>query len=449
MQATMNMTTQHENISMIESETNLRDVVWNQPNKIKIIKVGASWCPPCQKVAPKFVDLAQKCKNAEFFSIDVSDRNNKKVWDAFHAMGGKKIPYFAVYKNHERVASVQTSDISMVERMLAKYVKDEETFVEPLLKEDIGRLVLFPIQNEPIWNMYKKHESTFWTAEELDLSADRADFENKLTDNERHFVEHVLAFFAASDAIVNENLVQNFMDEVQCQEARCFYGFQVMIESIHSEVYSLLIDTLIADKNKKEKLFRAIETVPIIKKKAEWCFKWTNRNNASFAERLVAFAIVEGIFFSGSFCAIYWLKKRGLLPGTCTSNELISRDEGLHCDFACLLYSQLVKKLPKERVYEIMDSAVKMECEFVSEALPVSLIGMNSDAMCRYIRFCADRLLYALGYEKFYKDSNPFEWMELLSMQRKVNFFEARPTEYAKAGVCVEDDEGFTLDADF
>jgi ribonucleotide reductase beta subunit family protein with ferritin-like domain len=437
-------------IQIIKSEEDLRNVIWNRPSEVKVVKVGASWCSPCQKIAPEYVKLSNKCENVEFYTIDVSDRNDSKVWDAFRHMGGEKIPYFTIYKNYEKVGAIQTSDISMVERLLSKHdEKSEDAFVEPLLKEDIGRLVLFPIRNKPIWDMYKKHESTFWTAEELDLSADRHDFETKLTDNERHFVEHVLAFFAASDAIVNENLVQNFMDEVQSQEARCFYGFQVMIESIHSEVYSLLIDTLIADKVKKEKLFRAIETVPIIKKKADWCFKWTNRDHASFAERLVAFAIVEGIFFSGSFCAIYWLKKRGLLPGTCTSNELISRDEGLHCDFACLLYSQLVKKLPKERVYEIMDSAVKMECEFVSDALPVSLIGMNSDAMCQYIRFCADRLLYALGYDKVYKDSNPFEWMELLSMQRKVNFFEARTTEYAKAGVGVDDDEGFTLDADF
>ena len=443
------MNTNNE-IHIIKSEEDLRNVIWNNPSDVKIVKVGASWCSPCQKIAPGYVKLSDKCKSVEFYTMDVSDRNNSKAWDAFRNMGGEKIPYFTIYKNYEKIAAIQTSDISMVERLLSKHDEtSQDAFVEPLLKEDIGRLVLFPIKNKPIWDMYKKHESTFWTAEELDLSADRQDFETKLTDNERHFVEHVLAFFAASDAIVNENLVQNFMDEVQSQEARCFYGFQVMIESIHSEVYSLLIDTLIADKAKKEKLFRAIETVPIIKKKAEWCFKWTNRDHASFAERLVAFAIVEGIFFSGSFCAIYWLKKRGLLPGTCTSNELISRDEGLHCDFACLLYSQLVKKLPKERVYEIMDSAVKMECEFVSDALPVSLIGMNSESMCQYIRFCADRLLYALGYDKFYKDSNPFEWMELLSMQRKVNFFEARTTEYAKAGVCVEDDEGFSLDADF
>ena len=297
--------------------------------------------------------------------------------------------------------------------------------------------------------MYKKHESTFWTAEELDLEADKKDFKEKLNDNERYFIKHVLAFFAASDAIVNENLVQNFMDEVQSAEARCFYGFQVMIENIHSETYALLIDNLIRDKKEKAELFNAIKTVPIIKKKAEWCFKWTDRDTASFAERLVAFAIVEGIFFSGSFCAVFWLKKRGILPGVTFSNQLISRDEGLHCDFACLLYSQLARKLSQERVYEIMDSAVEMECEFVSDALPVGLIGMNAELMCKYIRFCADRLIEALGYDKKYKDKNPFEWMNIISLQNKSNFFESRVSEYAKAGVGVEDDEGFTLDADF
>jgi ribonucleotide reductase beta subunit family protein with ferritin-like domain len=694
-------------------------------------------------------------------------------------MGGKKLPYFAFYKDHQRVDSVQTSNIEVVVNKIKKHTNIEhDTLAEPLLEEDIDRFVLFPINNKPIWDMYKKHESTFWTAEELDLEKDRRDFEQKLTDNERYFIKHVLAFFAASDAIVNENLVQNFMDEVQSAEARCFYGFQVMIENIHccsgdtvvltdkghfpldllankgekvnvwngyewSDVLpqlvkeeddmmlvqlsngaslkctpdhkwilqdgdprkkqskrvetkhlepgdklfkwelpiikegeilehaytngffsgdgshtngypnivlygekknlfeflenspasnptgkedkqgrikfyltkdtvkmgkyyvpingnlesklewlagfadadgcahtaksgmksmqlssthidflkniQLMLTTLgvdtnislmhpereallpdgnggrklyeckacwviyisccgvetlrslgfapkrldispedpnykltvkkpfvkvesvtalpdkeptycfnepknhtgmfngimtgqsetIADENEKHQLFNAIKTVPIIKKKADWCFRWTDRDVASFAERLVAFAIVEGIFFSGSFCAIFWLKKRGILPGVCFSNELISRDEGLHCDFACLLYSQLKNKLKQERVYEIMKSAVEMECEFVTSALPVSLIGMNAKLMCQYIQFCADRLIQSLGYSRLYEAKNPFEWMTLISLQGKSNFFEKRVGEYSKAGVGVEDDPGFTLDADF
>ena len=326
---------------------------------------------------------------------------------------------------------------------------EDENFVEPMLRSTSDRFVLFPIQDLEIWDFYKKHESTFWTAEELDLEADRKDFDEKLTPNEQFFVKQVLAFFAASDAIVNENLVQNFMDEVQIAEARCFYGFQIMIENIHSEVYALLIDTLIRDKDEKHELFNAIQTVPIIKKKAEWCFRWMDRANASFAERLLAFAIVEGIFFSGSFCAIFWLKKRGVLPGVTFSNELISRDEGLHCDFACLLYKKLERKLTQKRVHEIMKSAVDLECEFVSTSLPVNLIGMNEKLMCEYIRFCADRLIVAIGYDKLFDAKNPFEFMNLISLQGKPNFFESRSSQYAKAGVGVDDDPGFTLDADF
>ena len=297
--------------------------------------------------------------------------------------------------------------------------------------------------------MYKKAEASFWTAEEIDLAADQKDWEN-MSDNERHFVSHVLAFFAASDGIVNENLAGNFATEIQSPEARCFYGFQIAVENIHSETYSLLIDTYVRDTKEKDHLLNAIETVDCVQKKAQWALQWCERDNASFAERCVAFAAVEGIFFSGSFCAIFWLKKRGKMPGLCFSNELISRDEGLHCYFACLLYRKLVNKLPEERIVEIITNAVEIEKEFVVDALPVELIGMNSTLMCQYIEFCADRLLVALGCSKHYAASNPFEFMEMISLQGKTNFFEKRVGEYAKSGVGVEASEQvFDLDADF
>jgi ribonucleoside-diphosphate reductase subunit M2 len=279
--------------------------------------------------------------------------------------------------------------------------------------------------------MYKKAEYSFWTAEEIDLASDTKDW-NSLTDNERHFLKHVLAFFAASDGIVNENLVTNFAKEVQWPEARCFYGFQQAIENIHSEVYSLLIDSYVKDPAEKHLLFNALDTIPCVKRKGAWAFKYLNASNATFAERLVAFAAVEGIFFSGSFCAIFWLKKRGLMPGLCFSNVLISRDEGLHCDFACLLYKKLLRKLPEDRVHAIIGEAVDIECEFVKDALPVELIGMNSLAMCQYIKFCADRLLHSMGYQKLYLAANPFDWMELISVDGKVNFFETRNDAYFK-----------------
>lgn len=305
---------------------------------------------------------------------------------------------------------------------------------EILLKENKDRFVLFPIKHQEVWGMYKQAEASFWTAEEIDLSHDQKDWEN-LNANEKHFVKHVLAFFAASDGIVNENLANNFMREVQIPEARCFYGFQIMMENIHSETYSLLIDTYIKDNADKDSLFHAIETVPCVKKKAEWALRWISKKNASFAERLIAFAAVEGIFFSGSFCSIFWLKKRGLMPGLAFSNELISRDEGLHCDFACLLYSMLQEKLTIERVHEIIGNAVEIEKEFVTDSLPVDLIGMNAKLMCQYIEFVADRLLVALGYRKLYNATNPFDFMELISLQGKTNFFEKRVAEYQKAGV--------------
>jgi ribonucleoside-diphosphate reductase subunit M2 len=297
--------------------------------------------------------------------------------------------------------------------------------------------------------MYKKAEASFWTAEELDLAHDHKDWEN-MSSNERYFVSHILAFFAASDGIVNENLCQNFSTELQSAEARCFYGFQIAIENIHSEVYSLLIDTYIKDSQEKAKLLNAIETVPCVNKKASWALKWLNRDRASFAERIVAFASVEGIFFSGSFCALFWLKKRGLMPGLTFSNELISRDEGLHCDFACLIYKKLVNKLPESRIYEIVCNAVTIEHEFVRDALPVELIGMNSVMMCQYIEFCADRLLVELGCKKKYMTANPFDWMEAISLQGKTNFFEKRVSEYSKSGVGVEaSQQVISFDEDF
>ena len=321
--------------------------------------------------------------------------------------------------------------------------------LEPILQENTNRFVLFPIQHNDIWSFYKKAEASFWTAEEIDLSTDIIDWDNKLNDDERHFIKHVLAFFAASDGIVNENLAQNFLSEVQYTEAKFFYGFQLAAENIHSETYSLLIDTYIKNTAEKNHLFNAIETLDCVKKKAEWALRWIDKG--SFAERLVAFAAVEGIFFSGSFCSIFWLKKRGLMPGLAFSNELISRDEGLHCDFACLLYSKhLVDKLPKDKVKEIIIDAVEIEKEFVTDALPVKLIGMNSDLMGQYIEFVADRLLVELGNDRVYNTPNPFDFMEMISLQGKANFFEKRVGEYQKAGVLNNNGEqSFSLNEDF
>ncbi len=320
---------------------------------------------------------------------------------------------------------------------------------EPILVENKDRFVLFPIKHKEMWDMYKKAEASFWTAEEIDLSSDQTDWDNKLNKDERYFIKNVLAFFAASDGIVNENLAVNFLKEVQYPEARCFYGFQIMIENIHSETYSLLIDTYIKDNAEKDHLLHAIDTVPAVKKKAEWAMKYIGTGN--FVERLIAFAAVEGIFFSGSFCSIFWLKKRGLMPGLTFSNELISRDEGLHCDFACLIFSQLKNKISPEEVTKIIADAVEIEKEFVTVSLPVKLIGMNAELMCSYIEFVADRLLEALGCAKFYGASNPFPFMEMISLQGKTNFFEKRVAEYQKAGVMSknEDDNVFKLDEDF
>jgi ribonucleoside-diphosphate reductase beta chain len=323
--------------------------------------------------------------------------------------------------------------------------------VEPILAENKNRFVIFPIQHHDIWELYKNQEACFWTAEEIDLHVDISDWSNKLSDDERYFIKHILAFFAASDGIVNENLAENFVSEVQYPEAKFFYGFQLMMENIHSETYSLLIDTYVKYEKEKDTLFKAIENFPAIKRKAEWALNWIE--SPSFAERLIAFAAVEGIFFSGAFCSIYWLKKRGLMPGLTFSNELISRDEGMHCDFAVHLHNHhLVNKVPKERIREIIVNALNIEREFITESLPVSLIGMNAKLMTQYLEFVTDRLLVELGCEKEYESTNPFDFMDMISLQGKTNFFEKRVSEYQKAGVKIQDDKDnqkISFDADF
>ncbi len=314
---------------------------------------------------------------------------------------------------------------------------------EPILRENPARFVLFPIEYNAIWQLYKKAEASFWTAEEIDLSVDCIHWKTKLNENERGFIKSVLAFFAASDGIVIENLAINFMKEVQISEARCFYGFQIAMENIHSEVYSITIDTLVSSSKEKDKLFRAVDNFPAIRNKAQWAIRWIGQGDTvPFGIRLVAFAAVEGIFFSGSFCSIFWLKKRGLMPGLCYSNELISRDESLHTDMACLMFSMLVNKPPKEQVYAIIRDAVTIEKEFVCESLPVRLIGMNHTLMAQYIEFVADVLLVQLGLEKLYGTRNPFAWMELIDLDRKTNFFERRVAEYAQANIHTNNGKG-------
>ncbi|MDT0553675.1 MAG: ribonucleoside-diphosphate reductase [Bacteroidetes bacterium MedPE-SWsnd-G1] len=320
--------------------------------------------------------------------------------------------------------------------------------VEPILQENKDRFVIFPIQHHDIWDWYKKQQAMIWTAEEIDLEADVKDWENKLSDDERYFIKHILAFFAASDGIVNENLAENFVNEVQYSEAKFFYGFQIMMENVHSEVYSLLIDTYVKKEAEKDQLFRAIEVFPAIKEKADWALKWIESDD--FAERLIAFAAVEGIFFSGSFCSIFWMKKRGLLPGLAFSNELISRDEGLHCDFAVHLHNKhIVNKVPKEKITKILTDALDIERGFITESLPVSLIGMNAKLMTQYLEFVTDRLLLEFGCEKVYNSTNPFDFMEMISLEGKTNFFEKRVSEYQKAGVKSGGTGSISFDADF
>ena len=320
--------------------------------------------------------------------------------------------------------------------------------IEPILRPNKDRFVIFPIQHNDIWEWYKKQEASFWTAEEIDLEQDVIDWENKLTGDEKYFIKHILAFFAASDGIVNENLAENFVSEVQYTEAKFFYGFQLMMENIHSEVYSLLIDTYIKNESEKNELFKAIDVFPAIKKKADWALKWVDSD--SFAERLIAFSAVEGIFFSGSFCSIFWMKKRGLLPGLTFSNELINRDEGLHSDFAVYLHqNHIMNKVSKERITEILVDALNIEREFITESLPVSLIGMNSKLMTQYLEFVTDRLLLEYGCEKVYNTTNPFDFMEMISLEGKTNFFEKRVSEYQKAGVKSGGTGSISFDADF
>ena len=324
--------------------------------------------------------------------------------------------------------------------------------VEPILQENKDRFVIFPIQHNDLWEWYKKQEACIWTAEEIDLHEDLNDWNNKLNDDEKYFIKHILAFFASSDGIVNENLAENFVNEVQYSEAKFFYGFQIMMENIHSETYSLLIDTYVKDEKEKTILFQAIENFPAIKKKADWALKWID--SPSFAERLIAFAAVEGIFFSGSFCSIFWLKKRGLMPGLTFSNELISRDEGMHCDFAVHLHkNHIVNKVSKERITEIIVDALNIEREFITESLPASLIGMNAKLMTQYLEFVTDRLLVELECDKVYNSTNPFDFMDMISLQGKTNFFEKRVSEYQKAGVLNSDKDSdsqkISFDADF
>jgi len=358
----------------------------------------------------------------------------------------KKPNFEAVGKeNVEHILPV-TDEIDVPKKSALQVVKTEEKPAreltpkeleaqEPLLQENPHRFVLFPIKYHEIWQMYKKAEASFWTAEEIDLSKDLHDWNNRLNDDERYFISHVLAFFAASDGIVNENLVERFSGEVQIPEARCFYGFQIMMENIHSEAYSLLIDTYIKEPKQRTYLFDAIDTIPCIRKKADWAIRWIQDKNSTFGQRLVAFAAVEGIFFSGSFAAIFWMKKRGLMPGLTFSNELISRDEGLHTDFACLLFSHLNHRPSKQAVQDVITEAVTIEQEFLTEALPCGLLGMNATLMKQYIEFVADRLLLTLGNNKYYNVTNPFDFMESISLAGKTNFFEKRVGDYQKAGV--------------
>ncbi|KAL8737994.1 MAG: hypothetical protein Q9181_001176 [Wetmoreana brouardii] len=376
---------------------------------------------PSKQVASAVHDLKMSDSPAKKLNFEITDKENIKhdapVMDDLDL----KKPQVEAVKQEAKPA-------------VAPGIKAEEAD-EPLLQENPQRFVLFPIKYHEIWQMYKKAEASFWTAEEIDLSKDLPDWNNRINDDEKYFISHILAFFAASDGIVNENLVERFSGEVQIPEARCFYGFQIMMENIHSETYSLLIDTYIKEQKQRAYLFNAIETIPCIRKKADWAIKWIQDKNSTFAQRLVAFAAVEGIFFSGAFASIFWLKKRGLMPGLTFSNELISRDEGLHTDFACLLFSHLNNRPSKQAVQDVITEAVSIEQEFLTDALPCALLGMNATLMKQYIEFVADRLLIALGNEKVYKSANPFDFMESISLAGKTNFFEKRVGDYQKSGV--------------
>jgi len=382
-------------------------------------------------------------------STNLNDEN--KAPDSLFITKGSKVLGESQVQNIKKSVQSTKSPVKKSDQE-RKLMKKRELEEEPLLRENPNRFVIFPIKYPDIWQFYKKAEASFWTAEEVDLSKDLEHWD-KLKKEERHFISHVLAFFAASDGIVNENLVERFSKEVQIPEARFFYGYQIAIENIHSEMYSLLIDTYIKDVKEKGFLFNAIETMPCVKLKADWALKWIADDDSTYGERVVAFAAVEGIFFSGSFASIFWLKKRGIMPGLTFSNELISRDEGLHCDFACLMFKHLVNKPSQERIYEIITDAVSIEQNFLTEALPVALIGMNGDLMKQYIEFVADRLLVELGCDKYYNKENPFDFMEHISLEGKTNFFEKRVGEYQKMGVMNStggmNNHEFTLDADF
>lgn len=336
--------------------------------------------------------------------------------------------------------------MSSTQLQLQVHGKEHDT-TEMLLQKNKSRYVLFPIVHHDIFEMYKKAESTFWRADEIDLAKDMSDWE-QLNENEKKFIKNVIGFFAGSDGIVMENLAQRFLKEIEIPEIRNFYSYQIYNEAVHSLTYSLLIDTYVRDKEEKNKILNSIQTIPCVSQKAQWAQQWIENNEVSFATRLVGFAIVEGIFFSGSFCAIYWLKKRGLMPGLTFSNELISKDEGLHCEFATLLYSKIQNRIPQEQIHYMICGAVDIEKEFVCDSIPVRLLGMNADSMCQYIEFVADRLLAQLGYEKFYRVENPFDWMELISLRPKSNFFEVRVGEYVKSNVN-EKSEQFELSDDF
>jgi len=401
---------------------------------------------------PTIIETPSKQAASQLAQLDVKENSGKEnLLSKLTAVRGGEI----TMENGKKIQHASSAP-------RGKFVGDlsiTDDSQEPLLQESDKRFVLFPIKYNEIWQMYKKAEASFWTAEEIDLSKDLHDWDNKMNADEKHFISHVLAFFASADGIVNENLLERFSNEVQVAEARCFYGFQIMIENIHAEVYSLLIDTYIRETAERTRLFNAIETMPAIARKAEWAMTWISDKDSSFGERLVAFAAVEGIFFSGSFASIFWLKKRGLMPGLTFSNELISRDEGLHTDFACLLFSHLKRRPHPDTVERIIKQAVEIEVEFLSDALPVRLIGMNADQMRQYIEFVADRLLVALGNPKAYNSTNPFDFMEMISLSGKTNFFEKRVSDYQKNGVLNGSKEtgaatkgnahAFNLDADF
>jgi len=365
------------------------------------------------------------------------EKMGKDIFQQYNTLDSFKMSFDEIQNSRKETTVNTIMTETTEERELTTTTTTEVE--EPLLKEDPNRYVLFPIQHDDIWKMYKKQMDCFWRAEEIDLSKDIDDW-NKLTANEQYFIKMVLAFFAASDGIVLENLGMRFMSEVQPAEAKAFYSFQMMMENVHSETYSQLIDTYIKEPNEKKRLFEAIDNFECIKKKADWAIKWIQDQESNFARRLVAFACVEGIFFSGSFCAIYWLKKRGLMPGLTLSNQFISRDEGMHTDFAVLLYSKLLNKLSQEEIHKIIEEAVEIEKEFICDALPCRLIGMNATLMSQYIEFVADRLVVQLGYEKIYHSGNPFDFMEMISVENKSNFFETRVSEYSLSNKKVEED---------